>query len=137
MTGSIAPTADSDIRFELWLPEPEKWNGKFMQTGNGGAAGSIDYHSMIDPLTRGYAVTNTDTGHVGGRGDFSWAAGQPEKWVDYQYRAVHELPRVGPALTSANFGKHPNRGSWRGGASRGRPARRAAERDPAVCDAPG
>src|SRR5262245_13669051 len=44
VVGSIAPTPDSDIRFELWLPT-ENWNGKFMQTGNGGAAGAIIYFS--------------------------------------------------------------------------------------------
>ena len=32
--GSITPSADSDIRFELWLPA-QNWNGKFLQTGNG------------------------------------------------------------------------------------------------------
>ena len=135
VTGSIAPTADSDIRFELWLPEPEKWNGKFMQTGNGGAAGSIDYNSMVDPLLRGYAVTNTDTGHVGGGGDFSWAAGQPEKWVDYQYRAVHELTRVGKALTSANFGKEPHKSYWLGCSTGGRQGLKEAQLYPDDYDA--
>src|SRR5690242_12554124 len=53
VAGTIRATAESDIRFELWLPE--NWNGKFMQTGNGGAAGSIVYDSLVDPLLRGYA----------------------------------------------------------------------------------
>ena len=94
VTGSIKPTPDSDIRFELWLPA-ENWNGKFLQTGNGGAAGSIIYSSLAEPLTRGYAVTNTDTGHQGTVEDFSWAVGHPEKMIDFQYRAVHELTIVG------------------------------------------
>jgi feruloyl esterase len=55
VAGSIRPTASSDIRFELWLPA-EGWNGRFMQTGNGGAAGSIVYSSLAEPLLRGYAV---------------------------------------------------------------------------------
>src|SRR5437899_2191784 len=30
----IAPSSDSDIRSEIWLPV-SRWNGKFLQVGNG------------------------------------------------------------------------------------------------------
>src|SRR6185295_17564437 len=40
---SLKPTADSDIRMELWLPLDSPgaggWNGKFRGTGNGGLGG--------------------------------------------------------------------------------------------------
>jgi len=39
--GTIKPTYDSAIRFELWLPLPSAWNGKYEGVGNGGFAGSI------------------------------------------------------------------------------------------------
>lgn len=123
VTGTIAPSADSDIRFEVWLPE-QGWNGKFMQTGNGGAAGFIFYDTLADSLARGYAVANTDTGHQGGIdgiGDFGWAANHPEKLTDYQYRAVHELTVAGKAVTSARYGKDPDRCT-------GSAARRAADK---------
>ena len=119
MTGSIKPTKDSDIRFELWLPE-SGWNGKFLQTGNGGAAGSIVYGSLADPLARGYAVANTDTGHQGGGGDFAWAVGHPEKLVDFQYRAVHELTVAGKAITAARYGRAPGKSYWNGCSTGGR-----------------
>lgn len=35
VTGTARPTADSEIRFALWLPLVESWNGKYMQRGNG------------------------------------------------------------------------------------------------------
>ena len=38
VAGVIAPTSDSQILFEVWLPL-EKWNGKFAGVGNGGWAG--------------------------------------------------------------------------------------------------
>ncbi len=120
VTGSIAPTADSDIKFELWLPTEENWNGKFMQTGNGGAAGSIMVSSLPERLARGYAVTNTDTGHTGGGGDFSWAFDHPEKVTDYQYRAVHELTVVGKAITTARYGRAPDMSYWYGCSTGGR-----------------
>lgn len=134
VTGSIAPTPDSDIRFELWLPA-EGWNGRFMQTGNGGAAGAIVHGSMGDPLGRGYAVANTDTGHRGGAGDFSWAAGEPERLTDYQYRAVHDLTRVGRAVTEARYGRAPEKSYWVGCSTGGRQGLKEAQMFPADYDA--
>ena len=134
VAGSIHPTADSDIRFEVWLPV-EGWNGKFLQTGNGGAAGSIVYGSLVDPLSRGYAVANTDTGHQGGGGDFSWAVGHPEKMTDYAYRAVHELTVAGKAITAASYGKKPEKSYWVGCSTGGRQGLKEAQRFPDDYDA--
>lgn len=127
VTGSISPSPESDIRFELWLPA-ENWNGKFLQTGNGGAAGLIIYASLAEPLSRGYAVANTDTGHQGNGGDFSWAAGQPQKLIDYQYRAVRELTIVGKAITAAHYGRVPEKSYWSGCSTGGRQGLLEAQR---------
>jgi feruloyl esterase len=134
VAGSIHPTADSDIRFEVWLPS-ENWNGRFMQTGNGGAAGSIVLTSLIDPLTRGYAVANTDTGHQAGGGDFTWAADHPEKLTDYAWRAVHELTVTGKAITAARFGMAPEKSYWNGCSTGGRQGLVEAQRFPEDYDA--
>jgi feruloyl esterase len=128
VAGTILATAESDIRFELWLPEA--WNGKFMQTGNGGAAGAIVYDSLVDPLLRGYAVANTDTGHQGEGGDFAWAVGQPQRLIDYQYRAVHELTVVGKALTGRRYGRSADQSYWVGCSTGGRQGLKEAQRYP-------
>src|SRR5213079_16846 len=60
----IAPSADSDIRSEIWLPV-SGWNGKFLEVGNGAWGGSIQYGALGEGLRRGYAVASTDTGHTG------------------------------------------------------------------------
>jgi feruloyl esterase len=133
-TGSIKPSGDSDIRFEVWLPA-QNWNGKFLQTGNGGAAGSIVYSSLADPLARGYAVANTDTGHQGGGGDFAWAADHPEQLTDYQYRAVHELTVVGKAVTAERYGKAPAKAYWLGCSTGGRQGLKEAQKYPEDYDA--
>ena len=134
VTGSIRPSKDSDIRFELWLPVAN-WNGKFVQTGNGGAAGSIVYSSFAEPLARGFAVANTDTGHVGSGGDFGWAKGHPEKITDYSYRAVHELTIVGKSLIAANYGTAPRKSYWDGCSTGGRQGLKEAQRYPQDYDA--
>src|SRR5204863_7512831 len=83
---TIAPTPDSDIKSEVWLPIVG-WNGKFLAVGNGDAAGTISYDEMGAALARGYATSSTDTGHVGDT--MAFALGHREKYVDFGYRAVH------------------------------------------------
>lgn len=89
VAGSIRPTPDSDIRFEVWLPV-QNWNHRYQQVGNGGLAGSVPVDSLIVPLQQGWAVAGTDDGHVGdSMDDARWALGHPQKLIDYGYRAVH------------------------------------------------
>ena len=67
-----------------------KLERQVLADGQRGRRRLLVYPSLADPLSRGYAVANTDTGHQAGGGDFAWAADHPEKLTDYQYRAVHE-----------------------------------------------
>lgn len=55
VTATAAPTSDSAIKFEVWLPA-EGWNGKFVGVGNTGFGGFILHFTMAEPLRRGYAV---------------------------------------------------------------------------------
>src|SRR5436309_15615311 len=88
IAGVIQPSADSYIRFEVWMPV-NGWNGKYRGVGNGGFAGSIDFRALGDNVRRGYATAATDTGHEGEPPDASWAYKHPEKVVDFGYRALH------------------------------------------------
>jgi feruloyl esterase len=102
------PTADSDIRFEVWMPL-EGWNGKFVGGGNGVWAGSIAYGDMVTPLARGYATAASDVGHQGSPLDGSFLAGHPEKLIDFGHRAVHETAVAAKATVAAFYGKPPQR----------------------------
>ena len=72
------PSSDSDIKTEVWLPATN-WNGKFQGQGNGGFAGSIDYHSMGVAISQNYASASTDTGHSAIDRGGIWALDHPEK----------------------------------------------------------
>ena len=61
----VAAVTRPDIRFEVWMPPVDTWNGKFQGVGNGGYQGSIWYTAMATALRRGYATASTDTGHTG------------------------------------------------------------------------
>jgi len=129
VSGSIRPTADSDIRFEVWLPAAG-WNGKFVQVGNGGAAGAIVHGALAQAVARGYAASNTDMGHQGTNGDFSWALGHPEKVTDYACRSFHLLTGVGKAITAAHYGRQPEKSYWNGCSTGGRQGLKEAQRFP-------
>ncbi len=49
VSGVIAPTSESQILFEVWLPL-EGWNGKFAGVGNGGWAGTISFGPLAEQL---------------------------------------------------------------------------------------
>jgi feruloyl esterase len=102
VTGSIRPTADSDIRFEVWMPVAD-WNGKFLSAGEGGFAGTINYGGIRGALLRGYAGGSTDTGHVGGNADF--APGHPEKVTDFGWRGKHLQAARSKDLIRAFYGE--------------------------------
>ena len=108
VAGTIRPTSDSDIRFEVWMPA-SNWNGKFVGVGNGVWAGAITYVSMLDPLMMGYATAATDDGHQGNPLDASFAAGHPEKLTDFGHRAPHEMTVAAKAVIAAFYGKSANR----------------------------
>lgn len=127
VAGSITPVPGSAIGFEVWLPK--NWNGRFVGIGNGGTAGFIFYPDMAQPLSRGYAVGATDTGHSGGMADWSFVAHR-EKLMDNSYRAVHEMTAKSKAVIEAHYGSGANRSYWNGCSTGGRQGPVAAHRFP-------
>jgi len=106
--GTVKPTPESDIRFELWLPPRAAWNGKFEGVGSAGSRGTIQYQALMRALTRGYATVATDNGHQSeGGSDESWALGQPERVVDFGYRAEHLVTQAAKALTQDFYRRAP------------------------------
>jgi Tannase and feruloyl esterase len=128
--GSIKPTYDSAIRFELWLPLPSAWNGKYEGVGNGGFAGSITYTPMGRALAAGYTVAGTDTGHVAQGTDARWALGHPEKVTDFGWRAIHETAVVSKAIVQIYYGRAPQHAYFAGCSDGGREALMEAQRFP-------
>jgi len=127
------PTADSDIRLEVWLPLAG-WNGKLQGIGNGGFAGQIDYLQLGAAVTKGYAATGTNTGHEGSPIDAAWALGHPEKVADFGHRGIHEMTRVAKEVVHAFYGKSAQHSYFAGCSDGGREALMEAQRYPADYD---
>src|SRR5688500_3039369 len=132
VAATLAPSADSHIEMELWLPA-ENWNGKFLAVGNGGWAGSISFDAMATGLRRGYATASNDTGHKGASAAF--APGHPEKLVDFGYRAMHEMAVQSKALIQAFYRRAPQLSYYQGCSTGGRQGLMAAQRFPEDFDA--
>jgi Tannase and feruloyl esterase len=125
----IAPTPDSHIESEVWMPATA-WNGRLWSTGNGGLAGAVDKLSMTLALSRGYATSGTDTGHSASDQDGRWALEHPEKFIDFGYRAIHETAVQAKALMRGLYGKPPAFSYFASGSNGGREALIEAQRYP-------
>src|SRR5262245_54629025 len=136
VAGTIAPTTESEILFEVWLPL-DKWNGKFAGVGNGGWAGTISYSQVLDQLRRGYAAASTNTGHQAGPplDAAKFAFDHPEQLIDFAYRAHHETTMKAKTLVNAFYGKPAERSYWFGCSSGGYEGLQEAQRFPADYDA--
>ncbi|HEX3702688.1 MAG TPA: tannase/feruloyl esterase family alpha/beta hydrolase [Vicinamibacterales bacterium] len=128
---TIAPTRDSDIKAEVWLPT-QNWNGKYEAVGNADAAGVISYGAMREALARGYATSSTDTGHVGNT--MAFAIDHHEKYVDFGYRAVHEMTTRAKTIVEAFYRARPAHSYWNGCSQGGRQGVTEAIRYPADYD---
>ncbi|GAA5827213.1 hypothetical protein JCM11251_001172 [Rhodosporidiobolus azoricus] len=108
-------------QFEVWLPEPDAWSGRFAMVGNGGDAGGVNFPDMGVPLSKyNFAVASTDTGHQGVSGNGTFAAGNPESQIDFGYRAVHLTTVYSKKIIEAYYGKKHKHAYWIGCSSGGK-----------------
>jgi feruloyl esterase len=136
VAGVIAPTNESEIRFEVWLPL-ENWNGRFAGVGNGGWAGVLSYGPLADQLRRGYAGASTNTGHEAAPGlnMAQFAFEKPQQLIDFAYRSHHETAVAAKALVQAFYGKPQERSYFIGCSSGGYEGLMEAQRFPSDYDA--
>ena len=136
IAGFAAPTSDSHVGFEVWLPPASSWNGKYQQEGSGGSVGSIGTGSMVEPLQIGYATLATDNGHVtdpnapDGGSEQAWGVGHPEKLVDFAYRGLHVSAVAAKAIIEKYYGKPASQSYFVGCSTGGRQALMEATRYP-------
>ncbi len=130
VTGVITP----EVAFEVSLPD--KWNGRFYMIGNGGLAGE----SLEDPgrvsqrngaLALGFAFAQTNTGHDARKEPSgSFIMSNPEKAIDYAYRAVHVTATTAKSITKDYYGKAVSKAYWNSCSNGGRQGLIEAQRYP-------
>jgi feruloyl esterase len=130
VTGLLSP----EIAFEVSLPA--KWNGRFYMIGNGGHAGeALDAATRVAQrnaaLQHGFAFAQTNTGHdarkePGG----SFVMSNPQKAIDYAYRAVHLTAQTAKDITREYYGKPVSYAYWNSCSNGGRQGLIEAQRFP-------
>jgi feruloyl esterase len=135
VAGVMAPTTESAIRFEVWMPL-ETWNGKFAGVGNGGWAGTISYGPLGAQLRRGYATASTNTGHEAEPGENAarFAFERPALLEDFAYRSQHETAQQAKTLVQAFYGQAPAHSYFIGCSSGGYQGLMEAQRFPTDYD---
>lgn len=126
---TIAPS----IGVVVALPQQE-WTQRFLQVGCGGLCGQINLSpanaSGCAPATEGeFVVAATDMGHRGGMMDASWAE-DPQKRIDFAYRANHLTARLSKALIQTYYGQPQKYAYFMGCSDGGREALMEAQRFP-------
>ena len=127
--GTISP----GIRYHLQLPLPSEWNGRFLNWGDGGKDGDLDFADHR--LAEGYAVANSNTGHDNGAepgASFAFRNRQAE--IDFGYRAVHLTVNAAKTLIEAYYGRPADYAYHEGCSTGGRQGLMEAQRFPADFD---
>ncbi|HUK00685.1 MAG TPA: tannase/feruloyl esterase family alpha/beta hydrolase [Steroidobacteraceae bacterium] len=130
----ISGTLKPEIAFEVSLPA--QWNGRFYMIGNGGHAGE----SLQDPsrtsqrdaaLQMGFAFAQTNTGHDARKEPgATFVLSNPQKAIDYAYRAVHLTAVTAKAITARYYARPVARSYWNSCSNGGRQGLIEAQRYP-------
>jgi feruloyl esterase len=123
----LKPAPGSNINVEMWLPDVEKWNGRFVALGNGGSAGHINSGALAGHLAGGYAVATTDMGTAPNADS---GIGNHEVWKDFGFRATHLMTVAAKQAIQAYYGKAPELSYFSGGSTGGQQALQEAQRYP-------
>src|SRR5271157_1672440 len=97
--------------FEIGIPAPGSWNGKYLFLGNGGLGTGLSQFPGASPqgLQKGYAVATTDMGHPSTNSFYgAWALLAPgvpntPALIDFYYRATHQTTLAGKQFVEAYY----------------------------------
>jgi len=110
IAGEIRNHPTSRIRFEVWMPT-QVANRRFVQVGNGGFAGNIQYGAMAQRLREGYSTASTDDGTSAAPGvpanQRLTFLGDFERLYDFKGRAVTLTAGVAKSLFQSYYGSNP------------------------------
>ncbi len=121
------------ISFHVQLPLPENWNGRFVNWGDGGSDGDLDFADHR--VAEGYAVANSNTGHDNGaEPGTSYAYNNRQAEIDFGYRAVRLTVSAAKRVIEQYYGRAPTYSYHEGCSTGGRQGLMEAQRFPGDFD---
>ena len=141
VNGSISPVDAAAPKILFRVALPTQWNGKALMLGGGGFDGSIPNVTgnvpagPVDqplPVTRGYAVFASDSGHqAGALGSLDGSFGlNDEALANWGGDALKKTRDAAMAVILARYGAIPQRAYFAGGSTGGREALQSIQRWP-------
>lgn len=131
--GTARPSSDSEIKFEVWLPAADAWNGRFKLNGTGGYAGATPYALLAQDVGDGMVSAGSNMGHDGGE-SAAWALNHPEKVKDWGLRSHYYVATAAKTVANAYYAKPVARSYFEGCSNGGRQAMMMAQRYPELFD---
>ena len=121
------PSSDSEIRFEVWIPPVEAWNGKFQGVGNGGYRDRFPtprWPRRSAAATPPRAPTRATPGTT-------WCSGKAtEKVIDYGWRATHVMTDTAKLMVRNAQGRLADKSHFVGCSAGGHQAMSEVQRFP-------
>jgi feruloyl esterase len=130
VSGVLSP----EVAFEVNLPS--LWNGRLYMIGNGGLAGEAPDDpnraaQRADALEHGFVMVSTNTGHYAREEPSgTFVLSNPQKAIDYAYRAVHLTAVTAKAVANAYYASPVERAYWNSCSNGGRQGLIEAQRYP-------
>jgi feruloyl esterase len=129
------PGKNDEIHVSVWLPNSDKWNGRFQGTGGGGWVMGSGADVLAPAINLNYAAANTDGG-LPTTGDISSWATISEGNVNlyaldtFASTGLDDLAKFGKLVTTAYYGEAPKYSYWNGCSTGGRQGYMQAQRYP-------
>nr|AQQ72604.1 feruloyl esterase [Talaromyces piceae]ATQ35973.1 feruloyl esterase [Talaromyces piceae] len=104
-------SGNNTLTWELFLPSPDTYNGRYLMTGDGGFAGAIENNTMLTYLNLGYAVAGSDAGHpeaANGDGTYAPFLQNPAELQAWIHNSVAMATPVTRSLVAKYYSKHPD-----------------------------
>lgn len=132
--GVARPSADSEIKWEVWLPNTDAdWTGRMKVNGTGGYAGATPYPRLAQDIGDSFVTAGSNMGHDGGESP-AWTLNHPDKVRDWGLRAHYSVATAAKALASAYFGRPVSHSYFEGCSNGGRQAMMMAQNYPDLFD---
>jgi feruloyl esterase len=132
--GVARPSSDSEIKWEVWLPQTAaEWTGRMKVNGTGGYAGATPYPRLAQDIGDGFVTAGSNMGHDGGEAA-AWTLGHPEKVKDWGLRAHYSVATAAKTLALAYFGAPVKHSYFEGCSNGGRQAMMMAQNYPELFD---
>lgn len=132
VTLNIKTSGTGEVYSEVWLPNGNttEWNGRSMNTDNGGLNGCIHYVDMTYVTGLGFAAIGDNAGHNGSSFDGTWTMNNNEAIIDWSYRARHAAVEVGKETIDQFYNKAADYSYYIGCSAGGAQGVQSAEKYP-------